>query len=91
MEAYLYKYKCPGSWFGNYEGFRNAYTSDVLNDKQAIEMAKNDLKKSNNLNDCAVTLLVKYKLSIEPIKTYAEITKIPFSETKSKKNVLSLD
>tara|TARA_B110000495_G_C22769632_1_gene450436 strand:- start:110 stop:385 length:276 start_codon:yes stop_codon:yes gene_type:complete len=91
MEAYLYKYKCPGTWYGNYEGLRNAYTSGVLNDKQAVEMGKFDLKKSNNFKDCAVTLLVKYKLSIEPIKTYAEITKIPFSETKSKKNDLNLD
>lgn len=91
MEAYLYKYKCPGTWFGNYEGLRNAYTSEVLNDKQAVDMAKNDLKRSNNLRDCSVILLVKYKLSIEPIKTYAEITKIPFSETKSKKKILTLD
>ena len=64
MEAYLYKYKCPGYWYGNYEGLRNAYTSGVLNDNQAVEMAKADLKKSNNFKDCAVTLLVKYKLSI---------------------------
>ena len=60
MEAYLYKYKCPGTWFGNYEGLRNAYTSEVLNDKQAVDMAKNDLKRSNNLRDCSVILLVKY-------------------------------
>jgi len=91
MEAYLYKYKCPGYWYGNYEGLRNAYTSGVLNDNQAVEMAKVDLKKSNNFKDCAVTLLVKYKLSIESVKTYPDITKIPFSEPAKKVKRLSLD
>ena len=38
-------------------------------------------KKTSDFKECAVTLLVKYKLSIESIKTYPEITKMPFSET----------
>ena len=53
-------------------------------------MAKGDLKKTSDLKDCAVTLLVKYKLSIESIKTYPEITKMPFSETHNTVT-LSLD
>ena len=63
----------------------------MLSDMPFYGSSRSTVKKSNNFKDCAVTLLVKYKLSIEPIKTYAEITKIPFSETKTKKNVLSLD
>lgn len=87
----MYKYSCPGSWWGEHTGLRNVYTNAQLTDERASLMAKDDIKKSIGLKDCSVTLLVKYKLSIEPIKTYAEITKIPFSETKTKKNVLSLD
>ena len=90
MEAYMYKYTCPGQWWGTYEGLRNVYTNSQLSDDQAIKMAKEDIKKSSGYKDCGVTLLVKYKLSIESVKTYPDITKIPFSEpTKPKR--LSLD
>tara|TARA_B110000483_G_C17857640_1_gene412892 strand:- start:186 stop:461 length:276 start_codon:yes stop_codon:yes gene_type:complete len=91
MDAYLYKYNCPGQWWGEYTGFRQMFTNSVLNDDQAISVAKNDIKKSNGSNECDVTLLVKYKLSIEPIKTYPDITKIPFSEPSKKTRKLSLD
>lgn len=90
MEAYLYKYKCPGIWYGNYEGVRNIFTSNIIDDTKAVAMAKGDLKKTSDFKDCAVTLLVKYKLSIESIKTYPEITKMPFSETHNTVT-LSLD
>ena len=46
MEAYLYKYRCPGTWWGSYEGLRNVYTNGQLNDAQAISLAKEDIKKS---------------------------------------------
>jgi len=91
MDAYLYKYNCPGQWWGEYTGFRQMFTNSELNDDQAISIAKNDIKKSSGLSDCGVTLLVKYKLSIEPLKTYPDITKIPFSEPAKKSRKLSLD
>ena len=54
-------------------------------------MAKEDIRKSSGYKDCGVTLLVKYKLSIESQKTYPDITKIPFSEPSKKPRTLSLD
>ena len=62
MEAYMYKYSCPGSWWGEHTGLRNVYTNAQLTDERASIMAKDDIKKSSGLNDCSVTLLVKYKL-----------------------------
>ena len=91
MEAYMYKYNCPGQWWGSYEGLRNVYTNSKLNDTQAVSMAKDDIKRSTGMGGCGVTLLVKYKLSIEPVKTYPDITKIPFSEPTKKPKALSLD
>ena len=90
MEAYMYKYRCSGQWWGYYEGLRNVYTNGQLNDNQAIVMAKEDIKKSSGNNDCGVTLLVKYKLSIESVKTYPDITKIPFSEPSKKPKSMNL-
>jgi hypothetical protein len=90
MEAYMYKYSCPGSWWGEHTGLRNVYTNSQLSDEQASIMAKEDIRKSNGFKDCSVTLLVKYKLSIESLKTYPEITKIPFSEP-DKTTKLGLD
>ena len=91
MEAYLYKYSCPGVWWGQHTGLRNVYTDSELQDNQAVKMAKEDIKKSSGFKDCAITLLVKYKLSIESVKTYPDITKIPFSETVKKSKIISLD
>jgi len=87
----MYKYNCPGQWWGSNEGLRNVYTNSQLSDEQAVKMAKNDIKKSSGYKDCGVTLLVKYKLSIESVKTYPDITKIPFSEPSTKSRKLSLD
>ena len=67
------------------------YTNSQLSDDQAIQMAKDDIRKSSGYKDCGVTLLVKYKLSIESVKTYPDITKIPFSEPAKKIPKLSLD
>ena len=78
MEAYMYKYSCPGSWWGEHTGLRNVYTNSELTDEQASLMSKDDIRKSTGLKDCSVTLLVKYKLSIESVKTYPDITKIIF-------------
>tara|TARA_B100002019_G_C21147566_1_gene536486 strand:+ start:503 stop:778 length:276 start_codon:yes stop_codon:yes gene_type:complete len=91
MEAYMYKYSCPGVWWGQHTGLRNVYTDSQLQDSQAVKMAKEDIKNSSGLKDCDITLLVKYKLSIEPVKTYADITKIPFSETVKKTKIITLD
>ena len=87
----MYKYTCPGQWWGSHEGLRNVYTNSQLSDDQAIKMAKEDIKKSSGYKDCGVTLLVKYKLSIESQKTYPDITQIPFSEPSKKPRTLSVD
>ena len=91
MEAYMYQYRCPGDWYGMYTGLRNIYTEEDLSDPQATDLAKKELQKQTGYKDCAINLLVKYKLSIESVKTYPEITKIPFSEKPKKKPKISLD
>jgi len=89
MDAYMYRYNCAADWYGSYSGLRNIYTQENLQDSDAIKLAKDDLKKTLGRKECDVSLLVKYKLSIESIKTYPGITKIPFCE--SEKSRLSLD
>ena len=91
MEAYMYKYSCPGSWWGSYNGLRNVYSEKELTDNEAHSLAKQDIKNTKGVKNCSVTLLVKYKLSIESVKTYPDITKIPFSETVKKSKIISLD
>ena len=73
MNAYLYNYSCPGEWYGKWKGLRNIYTESDISDAQAIDLAKNDIQFSLGHKKCDVNLLVKYKLSIESVKTYAEI------------------
>lgn len=80
MEAYMYKYSCPGSWWGMYNGLRNVYLENELTDEEALNLAKQDIKSTTGFKNCSATLLVKYKLSIETVKAYPDITKIPFSE-----------
>ena len=63
----------------------------IISDSEAIDLAKNDIQFSVGHKKCDVNLLVKYKLSIESVKTYPEITKIPFSEKPKKKPKISLD
>ena len=77
----MYKYS-SGQW-GEHSGLRNVYTNSQLSDEKAVQMAKDDIKKSSGYKDCAVTLLVKYKLSIESVKTYPDITKIPLCFAKN--------
>ena len=86
----MYKYKCPGQYWGVYEGLRNVYSETDITDNEANKLAKEDIKKTSGYNNCSITLLVKYKLSIESLKTYPEITKIPFSEP-DKTTKLGLD
>lgn len=90
MNAYMYQYNCPGEWYGKYTGVRNFYTSLELKDNIVSDLAKKDVEHSLGRKKCDINLLVKYKLSIESVKTYPEITKIPFTEQP--KNVkLGLD
>tara|TARA_X000001036_G_C19932109_1_gene502201 strand:- start:82 stop:357 length:276 start_codon:yes stop_codon:yes gene_type:complete len=91
MEAYMYKYNCPGSWWGSYQGLRNVYTESELIDGEAHNLAKQDIRKSTGFKNCSVTLLVKYKLSIESVKAYPDITKIPFSEPVKLPKKIGLD
>jgi|TARA_Y100000389_G_C17390062_1_gene479351 hypothetical protein len=91
MEAYMYKYNCPGQWWGTYDGLRNVYSESELTDNEANKLAKEDIKKTTGYKNCGVTLLVKYKLSIESIKAYPDITKIPFSEPVRLPKKIGLD
>ena len=45
MEAYMYKYKCPGQYWGVYEGLRNVYSETDITDNEANKLAKEDIKK----------------------------------------------
>ena len=87
----MYKYNCPGQWWGTYGGLRNVYSESELTDNEANKLAKEDIKKATGYKNCGVTLLVKYKLSIESIKVYTDITKIPFSNPTKFSKKLSLD
>ena len=91
MEAYMYKYKCPGQYWGVYEGLRNVYSETDITDNEANKLAKEDIKKTSGYNNCSITLLVKYKLSIESVKAYPDITKIPFSEPVKLPKRITLD
>ena len=75
MEAYMYKYSCPGSWWGMYNGLRNVYSENELTDREALNLAKQDIKIRQVLRIVQQLLLVKYKLSIESVKAYPDITK----------------
>ncbi len=87
----MYKYNCPGQWWGKYEGLRNVYSESELTDNEANKLAKEDIKKTSGYKNCSITLLVKYKLSIESIKAYPDITKIPFSEPVRLPKKIGLD
>ncbi len=87
----MYKYNCPGQWWGTYDGLRNVYSESELTDNEANKLAKEDIKKTTGYKNCGVTLLVKYKLSIESIKAYPDITKIPFSEPVRLPKKIGLD
>ena len=91
MESFLYKFRCPGQYWGYIDGVRNVFTNASLSDEKALQLAKQDIKKSTNNNDCSVALLVKYKLSIESVKTYPDITKIPFSNPEHEKKPIGFD
>ena len=81
METYLYKYVCPGIYYGKYEGLRNVYPKKNLTDNEAQIAAKKDLKKHMGFDSCDITLLIKYKMTVEAEKIYSGVTKIPFSNT----------
>ena len=91
MEAYMYKYSCPGTWWGMYNGLRNVYSENELTDREALNLAKQDIKNTTGLKKCSTTLLAKYKLSIESVKAYPDITKIPFSEPLRLPKKIGLD
>lgn len=87
----MYKYSCHGNWWGMYNGLRNVYSENELTDREALILAKHDIKNTTGFNNCSATLLVKYKLSIESVKAYPDITKIPFSEPLRLPKKIDLD
>ena len=58
-----------------YNGLRNVYSENELTDREALNLAKQDIKNTTGFKNCSATLLVKYKLSIESVKAYPDITK----------------
>ena len=84
METYLYKFVCPGFYYGNYEGLRNVYPKGQVTEAEAEMAAKKDLKKELGYEKCDITLLIKYKMTVEAEKIYSGVTKIPFSNRQSK-------
>ena len=84
MNVLMYQFKCPGKIYGNYEGIRNIHTNEIVNDNETKNLAKKELKMEKGYENCSINLLVKYKLTIDSIKTYSDITKVPFSEKKKK-------
>lgn len=90
METYLYKYVCPGFYYGKYEGLRNLYPKKNITEQEAKILAKKDLKGHMGYDKCNITLLIKYKMTVEAEKIYSGVTKIPFSDTITSKP-LSLD
>ena len=89
MDAFMYQYKCSGTWYGFHTGVRNFHIPDE-DDVNVMSLIKKDVENTLGFKNCDINLLVKYKLSIESVKTYPQITKIPFTE-KVKKNNLELD
>ena len=87
----MYQYKCPGQWYGFHECVRNFHTSLDQDDRNVVNLIKQDVENTLGYKSCDINLLVKYKLSIESQKTYPDITKIPFSEPSKKPRTLSLD
>ena len=90
METYLYKYVCPGFYYGKYEGLRNLYPKKSVTEEEAKLLAKKDLKSHMEYENCDITLLIKYKMTVEAEKVYTGVTKIPFSNSVTSKP-LSLD
>ena len=42
----MYKYSCPGQWWGSYNGLRNVYSESELTDNEANKLAKEDIKNN---------------------------------------------
>jgi len=75
MNVYLYSYECR-TWFGTFSGLRNVYTSKQLTDNEVIELAKKNTNESTWSNKCNISLIMKYRQSIEAVFTYPNIAKI---------------
>jgi hypothetical protein len=86
MNVLMYQFKCPGQIYGNYNGIKNIHTNDNMSDEDTKNLAKRELKQEYGYENCSINLLIKYKLTIDSIKTYSDITKVPFSEKKKKEN-----
>ena len=81
MNVYLYKYNCK-RWYGNESGLRNMYTESEMAIQDVTLNATKEAKLISGSNTCDISLILKYKLSIESTETYSNITKIPFIENK---------
>ena len=78
MDAYLYSYECK-KWWGKVNGLRNIHNNQNLSDEDILDVIKKDASQVSGSKTCDISLLLKYKLAINDINTYTDITKIPFS------------
>tara|TARA_Y100000389_G_C17391934_1_gene480358 strand:+ start:293 stop:577 length:285 start_codon:yes stop_codon:yes gene_type:complete len=78
MDTYLYKYNCKGKIWGHHEGLRNFNVDSSMNENNVIELAK-EFESSVFKTECSITLLQKYRVSIENMKNYSAITSIPLN------------
>jgi len=75
MNVYLYSFRCK-TWLGESGGLRNVYTDKQMSDDDIIKQAKEHSEKISWSKDCDISLILKYKQSIESVFTYPNIAKI---------------
>ena len=75
MNVYLYSYKCP-TLVGEYSGLRNVYTEKDMTDKQVTDLARSHANNLTWSKGCDISLIMKYRQSIEAVYTYPNIAKI---------------
>ena len=82
MDVHLYKYNCS-RWYGIESGLRNIYTQNNVEEEEIIKNAELEAQKISGSKTCNISLILKYKLTIDSTETYSNITKIPFNENTS--------
>ena len=78
MDVYLYSYNCP-RWYGTVSGLRNFTTDEKTSKKEAVKKMVNTSNTLSGSQSCSVSLLLKYKLSINSIETYPNVMQLPTS------------
>jgi hypothetical protein len=80
MDIHLYQYTCY-KWWRTYSGLRNLNTGDVdIYEIKVKEIAREDAMKYTGSNNCNINLLHQFKVSLNSVKNYSDITNIPFTQ-----------